>query len=303
MATAQPAPFQEARLPITAERSLYYRDHGAELGGIPLLCLHGYWRTSRDFEELAAHFAGTRRVITVDLRGRGRSDWFPDPQDYRFEAIVDDVVLLLDTLGIDRVAIVGLALGAQIGMELAAKRSERVAALITNDTGPEANLGAGRSMKAFSGGDAIDHDEAMRRVRGQYEEDNPSFGDWEFDRILYRNYRRGDDGLYVRDFDQNTNDELRRMLAERPTFWDEFRAIGDIPFTVLRGENSHFLTLDIVERMKAARPDIDIVTIPGCGHPVMLWEPDAFAAIDATLGRIARTSAGACRPCLAQRGD
>lgn len=276
----------EARLPVTAERSLYYRDYGHELGGIPIICLHGYWRTSRDFEELAAHFSGQRRVVTVDLRGRGRSDWFPDPQDYSFDAVVGDVVALLDTLGIARAAIVGLALGAQIGMELAANRPERVAALITNDTGPEANLGAGRNMQAFSGGDAIDHDEAMRRVRGQYAEDNPSFGDWEFDRILYRNYRRGDDGLYVRDFDQNTNAELRRMLAERPTFWDEFRAIGDIPFTVLRGENSHFLTVDIAERMKAARPDINIVTIPGCGHPVMLWKAEAFAAIEATLDRI-----------------
>lgn len=279
------SPYREARLPVTAEQSLYYRDYGSEIGGVPLLCLHGYWRTGRDFEELADHFVSRRRVITVDLRGRGRSDSFPEPGDYRFETVVNDVILLLDTLKIDRVAIVGLALGAQIAMDLAATRPERVAAIITNDTGPEANLASGASMKSFSGGDAIDHDEAMRRVRGQYEEANPSFGQREFDRILYRNYRRTDDGLYVRDFDQATNEELVRMIAERATFWDEFKAIGDIPFTILRGENSHFLTLEIVERMKAARSDINVVTIKDCGHPVMLWEDEAFAAIEATLER------------------
>jgi pimeloyl-ACP methyl ester carboxylesterase len=75
------------------------------------------------------------------------------------------------------------------------------------------------------------------------------------------------------------------MKTERPDFWREFRAARGIPIAVLRGANSEYLTPGIVERMLSEHPSMRLHTIPDCGHPVMLWEPEAFAAVEALLAR------------------
>ena len=55
--------------------SLHYEEAGA---GLPVLCLSGLTRNARDFDFVAPHLAGLR-LIRLDYRGRGQSDWSPDP--------------------------------------------------------------------------------------------------------------------------------------------------------------------------------------------------------------------------------
>jgi pimeloyl-ACP methyl ester carboxylesterase len=162
---------------------------------------------------------------------------------------------------------------------------DRVAALIFNDTAPEANPEAGARMKRFSGANELNHDEALERVRAQYAEDCPAFGDPHFEKLVYRGYAQNEAGKYVRDFDQLTNVELQRAKTEKPTWWAEFRQIG-VPIAILRGANSDYVTPEMAARMLAGNPNAALHTIPGCGHPVMLWEPEAFAAIDHLLERV-----------------
>lgn len=277
--------FDEGELRVAHNMVIRFRDYHSADNGIPVICLPGFWRTSRDFEELAEHLGQFRRVITVDLRGRGKSDRSSDPADYHYDRLREDIVALMDACDVRRAVFVGLTLGGAIGVDIAAMYPDRVAAVVLNDTAPESNPAAGARMKAFSGAEELDRAATLARLRGQYGPDFPDLTDADYDRLLYRGYRVTEAGTYVRDFDQLTNVDLRRLVGERPTFWDTFDALS-LPVLVLRGANSDYLTEALVDRMKAANPDTRIETIPDCGHPVMLWEPEALAAITSLLAEV-----------------
>ncbi len=65
----------------------------------PLLMLPGLTRNARDFETIAARYAGDWRVIAVDFRGRGMSEWDPQSARYQPPTYAMDVLQLLDELG------------------------------------------------------------------------------------------------------------------------------------------------------------------------------------------------------------
>lgn len=78
------------------------------------------------------------RCITVDWRGQGQTPASPDGRA-DMDALTDDLVALLDHLGLDRVHYAGLSMGGFVGMRLAARHPDRVASLVLLDTsaGPE----------------------------------------------------------------------------------------------------------------------------------------------------------------------
>lgn len=286
MEASQSETYREGQFAASDEISLYYREYGVRADTTPVVCLHGYWRTSKDFEELAAYLAPQRRVIAPDLRGRGRSGRSKDTHAYDLEKLEEDVLGLMDSLKAERAVIVGLALGAQLAMDIAAKHPERVAGIVFNDSAPETVASSGNKMKAFSGDDELTYEVALSRVKAQYEAAFPRMDAAGFERLLYRNYRQTEAGGYVRDFDQLTNEALWRTAKARPTFWDAYEVIPDVPIAILRGANSDFITPEIVARMLSRRSRAKLYTIPGVGHPTMLWEPEVFAAIDELLAEV-----------------
>ena len=75
--------FEEKLLRSRDGLGLYTRDYPGPAADAPIiLCLHGLTRNSRDFEDLAPHLQKRHRVVVPDLRGRGRSDRDPQPQNY-----------------------------------------------------------------------------------------------------------------------------------------------------------------------------------------------------------------------------
>ena len=62
---------------------LHYRDYPGPADRPPLLMLHGLTRNSRDFENIAARYAGDWRVIVPDFRGRGKSQYDPNSANYQ----------------------------------------------------------------------------------------------------------------------------------------------------------------------------------------------------------------------------
>ena len=78
--------FQERRWTSHDGLSLYARDYPAAGDGncLPVICLHGLTRNSKDFEEIAPLLAQMgRRVIVADVRGRGQSGRDPNPANYQ----------------------------------------------------------------------------------------------------------------------------------------------------------------------------------------------------------------------------
>src|SRR3546814_800127 len=103
----------------------------------PILCMPGLARNVRDFEDLAPHVARHRRTIVIEFRGRGESAFAKDPMTYVPLTYVQDVVPLLDELGIDRFATIGTSLGGLVSMLMAASMTGRLAGAVLNDVGPE----------------------------------------------------------------------------------------------------------------------------------------------------------------------
>src|SRR5262249_53565530 len=117
---------------------LYYRDYGAgDAGQMPVLCLAGLVRNSKDFHALAMRLAPYRRVLVPDYRGRGRSARDPNWRNYRPETYIGDALDLLTVTGVDRVVIVGTSMGGLLAMGMAALRPNCLAGVILNDIGPE----------------------------------------------------------------------------------------------------------------------------------------------------------------------
>jgi len=90
---------------------LFYRDYAGQSDRPPIVCLPGLTRNSRDFEAFANRYAGCFRVIAPDFRGRGMSEYDPQPEHYLPPTYAADILQLLDELGIDRAIFVGTSLG------------------------------------------------------------------------------------------------------------------------------------------------------------------------------------------------
>ncbi|MCX8954456.1 alpha/beta hydrolase, partial [Ruegeria sp. NA] len=84
-------------------KRIYFEDHGS---GTPLLCLAGLTRNSRDFSYFAPH-ATELRMIAMDYRGRGRSDYDPDFMNYNVFRESHDAIELLDVLVIEKAVVLG----------------------------------------------------------------------------------------------------------------------------------------------------------------------------------------------------
>jgi pimeloyl-ACP methyl ester carboxylesterase len=107
---------------------LAYYERGNPAGK-PVVLMHGLTLSSRHMERLARKL-DEYRVLLLDLHGHGRSSHPRDPRRYSMHEWALDVVALLDGLGIDRAAIGGMSLGANVTYQLALERPERIAAMI-----------------------------------------------------------------------------------------------------------------------------------------------------------------------------
>ncbi len=112
--------------------NLFYEITGE---GQPLLLLHGLGSSAQDWEKQVSAFAEKFQVITLDLRGHGRSDKPPGP--YSVLQMADDVAQLMRELEIDSAHILGISMGGMIAYQLAASHPERVKTLIAVNCAPE----------------------------------------------------------------------------------------------------------------------------------------------------------------------
>ncbi len=120
---------------------LHARDYPGDPGALPVVCLPGLTRNARDFHELATRLAGRRRVLAVDLRGRGESAYAKDPMSYVPLTYAQDVSALLAEQNIQRFVAIGTSLGGIVTMLLAGMLPGQVAGAVLNDIGPDIDPG------------------------------------------------------------------------------------------------------------------------------------------------------------------
>ena len=286
--------FADRRWTSSDGLSLYARDYAAAAGPakLPVIAIHGLTRNSADFGAIAPLIAQSgRRVLAVDVRGRGQSDRAPDPMTYQPQTYAHDILALMDQAGIARAVFLGTSMGGLITMALAAIRSKVVAAAILNDIGPEVAKEGLARIAAYSGRqvETPGWAEAAAYVRSINEVAFPHYTDADWDAFARRTFRIGTEGSPVLDYDPDIAVPIRAAGAKAlvPNLWPMFTRLTKArPVLLVRGETSDLLSEAIAAKMKKRAPRMDYVEVPGVGHAPMLDEPEAKAAIFPFLGEV-----------------
>jgi pimeloyl-ACP methyl ester carboxylesterase len=282
------ARYREGHLTLGDGLELSYRDYRGPAGKPPLLCLHGLTRNARDFADLAERYSPRWRVIALDFRGRGSSDYDPLSSRYNPLTYAGDVLQLLDQLMIEQAVFVGTSLGGLVTMTIAAMAPGRIRASILNDVGPDidpAGIGriltyVGKDMRFSSWDEAADAIAANNG--GSFE--RYTHDDWV--RMAKRNCRE-EKGEIRFDYDMAIAEPFRTSgPIPKVDLWPLFAALGEKPLLVVRGAKSDLLTEATAQRMLKVAPGMKLATVAGVGHAPELSEPEAIAAIDAFLAGI-----------------
>ena len=279
--------FTEHHYKTNDELSLYYRCYGT--GTDAVICLPGLTRNSKDFHEIATHLSSRYRVLCLDLRGRGQSEWDSDWRNYHPATYINDVWALLDQLDMSVFILLGTSLGGLLAMIMASQQPERVRAVILNDVGPEADpAGYTRILASFDQQFEVkDWKEATLHCKQTYQAALPDMPAEFWQAFVHKNYREGAGGRPEIECDPNIGEAIRkgdlsRIAGVQVDPWAVFAAIT-MPCLVLRGELSDILSADIVQRMAGVNPQIKEVVIPNRGHAPLLDETESLVAIDGFL--------------------
>lgn len=261
---------------------LAYRDEGE---GVALLCLPGLTRSMADFDYLVPHLP-LLRLIRMDYRGRGQSDW-TGAATYTVEQEGRDALALLDHLGVAKAAILGTSRGGLIGMVLGAAARDRVMGLILNDVGPE--IARDGLTRIF---DYVGRNPAGKTHAGYADRlsRTPGFAGVPMSRWLEEARRLAvetDEGLRI-PYDPALRDAFLKAFDGPPVdLWPLFDALAGLPLALIRGANSDLLAPETVAKMRARRPDMAFAEVPDRAHIPFLDEPAAVALIRGFLERLA----------------
>jgi pimeloyl-ACP methyl ester carboxylesterase len=280
-------PFSERRIQSVDGLTLYLRDYPAQgpERGAPVLCLHGLTRNSRDFDGVAPFIAGLgRRVLTMDVRGRGQSDWDSDPTRYSPTVYSSDVVAALAELGIPKAMFVGTSMGGLITMIVASTQGDLIQAAILNDIGPVIDPRGIARITSYVGdtGPFASWDACAAQIKAMQGAIYPD-ADQAFWLTFAHRCARETKGTVAFDYDPAISKTMGAAAPPPEALMPLFQALGAKPALVVRGALSDILSTDGVAAMQAAKPDLHVCEVARVGHAPTLDEPEARDAIAAFL--------------------
>lgn len=260
--------------------NLHYTDEGE---GLPVLALAGLTRNGSDFDYVAPHLKGIR-LIRLDYRGRGQSDWAEDWATYSIPIEGRDAVELLNHLGIDKAAILGTSRGGIIAMVLAATVKDRLLGVALNDIGPALETAGLDVIKDYIGKNPSwkTHAEAAaKRPALMTGFANVPSERWQAE--VEKLYNETPDGLQIT-YDPKLRDAVL-VAAEQlaPDLWPLFDAMQRLPLACIRGANSDLLSQATVDEMQSRHTDMITATVPDRAHIPFLDEPEALNALNKWL--------------------
>ncbi|MEA2156927.1 MAG: hypothetical protein QOE11_3067 [Solirubrobacteraceae bacterium] len=250
------------------------RLHVAELGsGPPVLLLHGWPQHWWAWRRLMPLLAGSHRVLAMDLRGFGWSE--PTPGGYRKVQLAEDVVGVLDALGIDRLALVGHDWGGVVGFLVCLNHPDRVERFVPMNTGhvwPTLSLkGVPKQLVGMTYQGLLASPVLGRRINAsprivgkvvgaitkQTETVVPEYGEQFAPRFADPDRARAASQVYrtfqLYEYPRWVRGLYRDRRLTTPTLW-------------LHGLDDPFFTPGMIKDVAEHADDVRIEYIPGCGH-------------------------------------
>ena len=232
----------------------------------PIVLLHGGHQSAHSWDLVSLHLAQNYRVLALDQRGHGDSEWARDVE-YSNHNMAQDAEAFIAAMGLRKPILMGHSMGARNSMILARHDHSYLRAMVVVDVGPEVSergrAAIGGFVQANQEFDDLEH--FVRNVR-QYDPYRPRE---HIERTVKYNMLQRADGKFVSKCDSNP----RRLGILRGTSPQDTVSLDDVrlynlPVMVVRGENSNILEADAAERFRDALPSGTLVTVPNCGHNV-----------------------------------
>lgn len=249
---------------------IHTRDWG-DAAKLPFILLHGIARVARCFDHLAPHLANDYRVIAVDMRGHGESDWHPDGA-YLVQDYTTDIEALIEQLDLRGVVLWGASTGGRVAQMVAGRRPERVRAVVVEDVGPErptavSNRLGGRMVREAEGWASVDE------LAAHIKTTQPRTADAIIHNLALHGSRVREDGrvLWARD-----PAILKGFIATE--LWRTVLKI-QCPVVYVLGGLSAIVPPETQQELQAKLPLSQIVMMPGLGHYPSDEKPEEFLAI------------------------
>lgn len=266
-----------------------YREWGqaSTTNNIPVICVHGMTRNSRDFDILAKHLSDQgRHVFCPDIVGRGDSDWLKDPQHYNFEQYLADMTALVARTGASQIDWVGTSMGGLIGMLMASLPNTPVRRLIINDIGPQIPIKAIRRLASYAGKEPEFN--SISSAKAYFKVGYAAFGklsEDQWERLTLSSIKETSPGHYICKVDPS----LKHVPAKASFIWKLIthprKTLGGIlfdidlwdiwnkincPIHIIHGVQSDLLLPDIIAKMQSTHPGMEVLDVADAGHAPVL---------------------------------
>jgi pimeloyl-ACP methyl ester carboxylesterase len=263
-----------------------------------VVCVHGISRQGLDFDTLAQRLIGSDgkrcRVVSVDVAGRGMSDWLPDPALYQVPQYAADLVTFLMALkgqGAQTMDWVGTSMGGLIGIAVAAQTAINpqlkmlaLRKLILNDVGPVVQWEALQRISSYIGADkrfateqeAVDY---MWQLSTSFGPHTPE--QW---LALSKPMIRPDGTQFKLHYDPAISAAVKATTPEAAAqgeamLWQLYDAISSDTL-LIRGKDSDLISAQTAQQMQARGPKAKLVEFAGVGHAPTLVQSDQTQAVE-----------------------
>jgi pimeloyl-ACP methyl ester carboxylesterase len=268
------------RIPVSDGLELNVLEWSTE--GVPLILLHGGGNEAHLWDDFVPCVAPHYRVIAVDQRGHGDSDWDPEGR-YETEYMVNDLEALTEALEIDRFVLIGFSMGGRVAMSFAGRHPERLAGLVLIDIGPEIDprgmIRIGQENEAQRAPVFASTDEYSSLLSLNYPAGQPQA----LIRMAKYALRQRDDGLFELKADPKLRGARREDEASRKKeeafIEEQWNALAKspCPTLVVRGAASDILSPDIADKMvDDVLQNGQLAVIPQAAHSVATDNPKGF---------------------------
>ena len=266
---------------------LHVRESGpGDSAYLPVVYLPGLTRTVADFDEvgqaLAMNHERPRRVVALDSRGRGMSDYDRNADNYSLPIELADVIAMLTALDIGRAVFIGSSRGGILTMLLAAARPTSIAGAILDDIGPSIESKGLMRIKSYVGKlpQPVSFEEGAEVLRRLFGGQFPALSAADWLTAAKRTWRVEGERLVVT-YDPKLAHTLAGIDPEHPLppLWMQFDALARAPVMVIRGANSDILSSATVAMMRERHPQLETIEVPDQGHTPLLSGPDMTGRI------------------------